>query len=82
MGGLFGDSRQIGTKAQQLAAPGEKLFGVVGEIAEMPDPHKPARKDMQQEPVDELLDWEFRGLETITVFSIAVGEGNLSIFDR
>jgi len=35
MGRFFCDGRQIGTKAQQLAAPGEKLFRVVGEIAEM-----------------------------------------------
>jgi hypothetical protein len=64
-----------------LAAAREKLFRVVGEKAEMPDPHKPARKDMQQEAAGEFLHVELHGLELIPVFSIAVSEGNLSIVD-
>ncbi len=81
MGGFFGDGRGIRIESQELATPGEKLLRVVGEETEMPDPHKPARKDMQQEPVDEFLDWELHGLELIAVFSIAVSEGDFSIMD-
>ena len=79
MGGFFGDGRKIRTKAQKLAALGSEGFGGVGEKAEMPDPHKPTRKDMKQESGDEFLDWEFSNLEPIPVFSIAVSEGDLSI---
>ena len=45
----------------------------------MADSHKPARKDMKQESADEFLDFEFLGLEPISVFSIAVIEGDLLI---
>jgi len=79
VGGFFGDGRGIRIKAQELAALGSHGFGGVGEKAEVTNSHKPARKDMKQESVDELLDWELFNLEPIPVFSIAVSEGDLPI---
>ncbi len=81
VGGFFGDGRGIGIEAQELAACGSKGFGGVGEIAEVADSHKPTRKDMKQEAADEFLDWEFLGYQPITLFSVAVSEGDLPIVD-
>ena len=40
VGGFFGDGRGIRIKVQELAAPGEKLFRVVGKKAETANTHE------------------------------------------
>jgi len=45
------------------------------------DSHKPTRKDMKQESANEFLDWEFLGYQSITLFSVAISEGDLPIVD-
>ena len=81
MGGFFGDGGGIRIESQELAAPGERLFRVVGEESEMANTHEPFGQHMKQEAVDKFLDFEFLGLEPVLVFSIAISEGDFAIFD-
>ena len=81
MGGFFGDGGGIRIESQELAAPGERLFRVVGEESEMANTHEPFGQHMKQEAVDKFLDFEFLGLEPVPVFSIAISEGDLPIVD-
>ncbi len=48
LGGFFGDGRGIRIESQELAAPGERLFRVVGEIAEVANTHEPFGQHMKQ----------------------------------
>ena len=81
MGGFFGDGGGIRIESQELAAPGERLFRVVGEESKMANTHEPFGQHMKQEAVDKFLDFEFLGLEPVPVFSIAISEGDLPIVD-
>ncbi len=68
-------------ESQELAAPGKKLFRVVGEESEMANTHESFGQHMKQEAVDKFLDFELLGLEPVPVFSIAISEGDLPIVD-
>ena len=81
MDGFFGDGGGIRIESQELAAPGERLFRVVGEESKMANTHEPFGQHMKQEAVDKFLDFEFLGLEPVPVFSITISEGDLPIVD-
>jgi hypothetical protein len=72
-----------GGNTQQLTAVGEGVFlGAVGEETKVANAHESRGQGVKQEASDEHSGLQGQRLQGIAVFAVAVGEGDLAIFDR
>ena len=57
------------------------FFGSVGQKAEVTDAHEAIRQDVEQKAADKLMGIQSHRFQTVFVFSVAVGEGDLAVFE-